>query len=83
MRIVLPKKSKEQPKSNMAIHKVKIKKGVTELNIDSNEKKSELTSDNKEKAKILNKYFSSVFTREPDDELLTFQPNKIKWNCYI
>ena len=82
----LAKKAKTNPKAiwQYIKSKSKIKEGITELNIDPNDKKSRLTSDSKEKAEILNTYFSSVFTREPDDIMPTFQPNiKIndKWNC--
>ena len=43
--------------------------------IDPKNSNSKLTSDNQEKAEILNNYFSSVFTIEPDGEMPAFQPD--------
>jgi hypothetical protein len=75
----LAKKAKNNPKAiwQYIKSKLKLKDSITELNTDPNDTKSKLTSDSKEKAEICNTFFSSVFTREPDDDLPTFQPNNI------
>ena len=53
--------------------KLKEYEGITELNTDPCNEKSKLTSDNTEKAEILNNYFSSVFfTNEPNYEMPNF-----------
>ena len=73
----LAKKAKDNPKAiwQYINSKSKIKEGITELNIDPNNSNSKLTSNNQEKSEILNNYFSSVFTIEPDGEMPAFQPD--------
>ena len=46
--------------------KTKVRSGIPPLSVTGNESDTEVTDDNKEKAELLAKHFSSVFTKEPD-----------------
>ena len=60
----LAEEAKSNPKAvwKFMKSKTKTREGVSELNIDPNDKKSRLTKSNKEKADVLGQFFSSVFT---------------------
>ena len=57
--------------------KTKTREGVSELNIDPNDKRSRLTKSNKEKADVLGQFFSSVFTAEPDGDIPYKEPSVV------
>jgi hypothetical protein len=60
-----------QSKSNLKMiwryinSKSKTRAGIGDLFTDPSDNKSEVTSDDRDKANILSKFFSSVFTKEP------------------
>ncbi|CAC5391722.1 unnamed protein product [Mytilus coruscus] len=64
----LSEKAKENPKAIWSYmkSKTKTKEGIGDLHLDPEDTKSVKTEDNREKAKLLVEYFSSVFTKEPD-----------------
>ena len=49
--------------------KTKTRECVSDLNINPHDDKSRLTNSDKEKAEILGKFFSSVFTVEPSGDI--------------
>lgn len=61
--------------------KSKVKQGIGDLCTDPTNQKSPQTDDDTEKANILGNYFSSVFTKEPDNEIPTLEKRKTlhKW----
>lgn len=71
-------KSKETPKAfwSYVRSKLKTNSGIAPLFENINDKSS-IRFDNKEKADILQKQFTSVFTREPDTLLPEFQPRTV------
>jgi hypothetical protein len=56
--------------------KSKTREGIADLHLDPNDPKSEKTNDDKTKAEILAKYFSSVFTEEPEGDIPNPKPKK-------
>ena len=80
MRRACHKKAKDNPKaiSNYIKSKSKTREGIADLHLDPNDPKSEKTDDDKTKAEILAKYFSSVFTEEPEGDIPNPKPIKIK-----
>ncbi|CAC5371801.1 unnamed protein product [Mytilus coruscus] len=73
----LSEKAKENPKAIWSYIKsnTKTKEGIGDLHTDPEDTKTDKTEDKSTKAKILVDYFSSVFTNEPDGEVLT--PNQV------
>ncbi len=73
----LAKESKTNPKAVWKyIHsKSKVKDGIADLYVDPSNQNSPTTSNNKHKANILSKFFSSVFTDEPPGDIPRI-PNK-------
>ena len=67
----LTKEAKENPKKiwKYINSRSKLKVGIGELYTDPNDTKSHKTNNNKEKANILNDFFQSVFTNEPEGEV--------------
>ena len=63
--------SKHNPKKfwNYVKSKLKTKPGISELLIDETGKNQETTKTDEEKAEVLSKFFTSVFTEEPDGNL--------------
>ena len=57
--------------------KYKIKKSIHHLKVHPDEANSILTKTDKEKAKVLQQFFSSVFTIEPDDELSPVRDERV------
>ena len=47
---------------------------VSHLKVDPNDPNSRLTTTDEEKAAILSRFFSIVFTHEPDGKILYIQP---------
>jgi hypothetical protein len=54
------------------------REGIADLHLVPNDPKSEKTDDDKTKAEILAKYFSSVFTEEPEGDIPNQKPINIK-----
>ena len=54
--------------------KTKTRGGVSYLNVDPNDSNPQLTTTDEEKATTLSRFFSSVFTHEPDGEIPYIQP---------
>ena len=69
------KEFKEKPKQlfNYVREKQKVKSGISRL---ENEE-GNLTEDEKEAANVLNRFFQSVFTEEPDGDVLGLETNFI------
>ena len=63
--------SKRNPKKfwNYVKSKLKTKPGISELLINETNKNQETTKTDEEKAEVLSKFFTSVFTEEPDGDL--------------
>ena len=71
----LAAKAKSNPKAiwNYIKAKSKTRVGIGDLRTNPNDKKSRKTDNDSEKAEILASFFSSVFTKEPQDELPEFK----------
>ena len=54
--------------------KTSMKCNITNLHKDPLDEKSPLTDNNQEKANIMNEYFSTVFTKEPNGHIPTLEP---------
>ncbi len=72
----LAQESKSNPKAiwRYINGQSKTRRGVSELHVDPNDENSEITDSDGEKAEILAKFFSSVFTREPDGDIPSLPP---------
>ncbi len=77
----LAKEAKQNPKAvwKYINAQSKTRKGISELHVDPSDEKSEVTDSDKEKAEILAKFFTSVFTREPDGEVPSFPERNIEY----
>ena len=75
----LSQKAKDNPKAIWKYTKSnsKTREDIADLHLDPNDPKSEKTDD-KTKAEILAKYYSSVFTEEPEGDIPNQKPINIK-----
>ena len=73
----MSQRAKDNPKAIWNYIKSKSKTRA-DLHLDPNDPKSEKTDDDKTKAEILAKYFSSVFTEEPEGNIPNPKPINIK-----
>ena len=78
----LARKSKKNPKMlyKYLNSKSKSRVGIGDMHIDPRDKKSDLSTDDTEKAEIFSDYFQSVFTREPDGEIPVLPPKQVLHN---
>ncbi|XP_069114365.1 uncharacterized protein [Argopecten irradians] len=76
----ISKNTKSNPKAiwQYVNSKSKTKAGIGDLCKDPADPKSEKTNNNTEKANILQEYFSSVFTLEPEEEIPCIEPRNIQ-----
>ena len=75
--------AKDNPKRFWAYVKSRTKTKSSISDLYKDETKTELTVSDGEKADVLGKFFSSVFTVEPDDELPDIQPKDVPFNNQI
>ena len=54
-------------------NEIKVKLTVSSLNVNPIDTASNFIDNSKEKANIWNKYFASVFTKEPDGDFISLE----------
>ena len=72
----IARESKKNPKKvwKHIKSKLKTKPGITELQFSETDTTKGTTKNDKDKAEVLSKFFSSVFTEEPDGEVPSMEP---------
>jgi len=75
---------KQNPKAfwNYIKSKTKTKSSITGLHCDPTDETSRITDNDSYKADILNKYFASVFTKEPQGEVPSFEKRTQSEMCF-
>jgi hypothetical protein len=78
----LSKKAKTNPKAIWSYikSKTKTRTGIGDLHVDPKDTKLKKTDEDSEKAEILGEFFSSVFTKEPEDDTPTLERKEVKVN---
>ncbi len=81
----LAKEAKKNPKAiwRYINGKSKTRKGIGDLHIDPSDETSTVTDSDVEKAHILARFFSSVFTKEPDGMIPSLPPRNIEHSMEI